>query len=81
MGGAGDAFPLPGFAGLAERDGPAGDGRERLDVLRASAGMGEGLEKAGGSGVCVIWISAPNRRDSSFIVHVPLLGAALPLPG
>lgn len=42
-------MPCDGLAGLADRGVPAEVGR--LDVLRASAGIGDGLEEAGGSGV------------------------------
>jgi len=50
-GGAGEDLPVPAFAGLAERVEAIEDG-ERLAILRASAGIGLGLEAAGGSGVC-----------------------------
>lgn len=65
-GSTGEDLPVPAFLpGLAERVCATEDG-ERLAELRARAGIGLGLEAAGGSGVCVSYeITCLTRRESN----------------
>lgn len=74
-GGAGEDLPVdlpvPALPGLAARFTPM-EGGERLMVLRARAGIGLGLEAAGGSGVYAIYeIPYSTRQGKKCLSNAP----------